>query len=168
MRPGGSLGPKPSAGREDGVRERPGRRAEVAMRGRGRGGATGTAARCTCFRGSRRDSSGCWAAARVSAPRWSHPPHCSLAPFRPHRAIPARREASRRPPSGPVSPPKRSPAAIQSSAARLVRVSALAHLRSVGFPGLSEEEEAVLERLFSSQGSGLTKFLYGKTLIVSL
>lgn len=124
-------------GRDDGVCERPGRRAGCeAAPGRGHG----TAGRCTCFRGSCRDSSGCWAAARISAPRRSHPPRCSLAPFHPRPAIPARRGASRRPPSGPVSPPNRSPAAVQSSAAGLVRLPALVHLRSAGFPGLSGED----------------------------
>lgn len=144
MRPGEPLGTKPSAGRRWRLRAaRPQSRGGDAQPGRGHR----TVAHCTCFRGSCTDSSGCWAAARVSAaPRWSHLPHCSLAPFHPHRAIPARREASWRPPSSPVSPPKRSPAAIQSSAARLVRLSALAHLRSAGFPEFSGEE-AGLERL---------------------
>lgn len=100
-----------------------------------RRGATGAAGRCTCFRGSCRDSSGCWAAARVSAPRRRHPPRCSLAPFHPHPAIPAKRGASRQPRSGPVSPPKRSPAAVQYSVAGLLRHPALSHLRSAGFPG---------------------------------
>lgn len=101
---------------------------------RGRGGATRAAGRCTCFRGSCRDSSGCWAAGRVSAPRRSRPLRCSLAPFHPRPAIPAGRGASRRPLSGPASPPNRSPGAVQSSVAGLVRLPALAHLRSAGFP----------------------------------
>lgn len=101
----------------------------------GQGGATRAVGRCTCFRGSCRDSSSCWAAARVSAPPRSHPPRCSLAPFHPHPAIPARKGASRRPLNGPVSPPNRSPAAVQSSVARLLRLPALAYLRSAGFPG---------------------------------
>lgn len=100
----------------------------------GRGGATEAAGRCTCFRGSCRDSSGCWAAVPASAPQRSHPPRCSLAPFHPHPAIPATRGASRRPQSGPVSPPNRSPAAVQFSVAGLGRVPALAHLRSAVFP----------------------------------
>lgn len=94
---------------------------------------------CTCFRGSCRDNSGCWVAARVSAPPRSLPPRCSLAPFHPHPEIPARRGASRRrlqrrPPSGPVFPPNRSPAAVQSFQAGLVRLQGFVHLRSAGFP----------------------------------
>lgn len=154
MRPGGPIGPKPRLGEKMAFES--GQAAGPRLQCGTGAGPQGLPRRCTCFRGSCRNSSGCWAAARVSAPLWSHPPHCSLVPFHPHRAIPARMEASRRPPSGPVSPPKRSPAAIQSSAARFVRLSTLAHLRSAGFPGFSAEE-AGLERLFSSQGSGHTK-----------
>lgn len=108
-------------------------------RGHGDGG------RYTCFRGSCRDSSGCWAAARVSAPPQSLPPRCSLAPFHPHLEIPARRGASRRrPPSGPVFPLNRSPAAVQSPEAGLVRLPALAHLRSAGFPESQARKLAAL------------------------
>lgn len=94
----------------------------------------------TCFRGSCKDSSGCWTAARVSAPRLSLPPRYSLAPFHLHPAIPARRGASRRPLGGPVSPPNRSPAAVQPSVSGLVRLPALAHLRSAGFPGFAGKD----------------------------
>lgn len=90
---------------EEGLCERPEVRCGAGMGGRdaGPGRGHGDGGCCTCFRGSCRDSSGCWAAARVSAPPQSLPPRCSLAPFHPHPEIPARRGASRRrPPSGPV------------------------------------------------------------------
>ena len=128
-----------------------------------RGGAPGPAGRSTCFRGSCRDSSDCWAAAPLSAPRRSHPPRCSPAPCHPHPAIPARRGASRRPPGGPVSPANRSPAAVQSSLAGLVRPLTLVHLRSAGFPGFGGEE-ADLERLSSPQGvAGVLNYLFATT-----
>lgn len=116
--PEGPFGSKTSGGRVDVVWERPGRRAGTGpgcKAGPGtRGGAVG-AAGGTCFRGSCRGSSGCWAAARVSAPLQSQLPRCSPVPSHPHPATPAKTAASLRSPSGPVSPPNRSPAAVQSS-----------------------------------------------------
>lgn len=117
-----------AAGCKDGPRDR----------GRSRQGAG------TCFRGSCTGSSGCWATARVSAPPQSHPPRCSLAPFHPHPAIPAKTGASQQPPRGPVSRSNRSPAAGRSFVRRLDLLPVPAHLSSAGFRVL--DWEARLEK----------------------
>lgn len=98
----------------------------------------------TCFRGSCTGSSGCWAAARVSALPRSHPLRCSPAPFHPHPAIPAKTGASLQPPCSPVFLSNRSPASGRSFVCRFDLLPVLAHLSSAASRVLDLETE--LER----------------------